>query len=64
MILSPPLYSLYILYELEFIRTPIGRPIISRNDGHTERISAFVDSLLQPIAKSQNSYLNRLYKLL
>ena len=30
--------------------TPVGRPI-------TERISSFVDSLLQPIAKSQKSYL-------
>ena len=27
------------------------------NDGPTERISSFVDSLLQPIAKSQNFYL-------
>ena len=27
------------------------------NDGPTERISSFVDSLLQPIAKSQKSYL-------
>ena len=27
------------------------------NDGPTERISAFIDSLLQPITKSQKSYL-------
>ena len=27
------------------------------NDGPTKRISSFVDSLLQPIAKSQKSYL-------
>ena len=27
------------------------------NDGPTERISSFVDGLLQPIAKSQKSYL-------
>ena len=37
--------------------TPVGRPIISGCEGPTERISSFVDSLLQPIAKSQKSYL-------
>ena len=37
--------------------TPVGRPIISGYEGSTERISSFVDSLLQPIAKSQKSYL-------
>lgn len=35
----------------------MGRPIISGNDGPTERISSFVDHILQPIAKSQRSYL-------
>ena len=34
-----------------------GRPIISGCDGPTERISAFVNSLLQPIMKEQRSYL-------
>ena len=37
--------------------TPVGRPIVAGNDGPTERISSFVDGLLQPIAKSQKSYL-------
>ena len=37
--------------------TPVGRPIVAGNDGPTERILSFVDSLLQPIAKSQKSYL-------
>ena len=37
--------------------TPVGRPIISGCDGPTERISAFVDHLLQPIAEIQPSYL-------
>ena len=37
--------------------TPVGRPIISGCEGPTESISSFVDSLLQPIAKSQKSYL-------
>ena len=36
---------------------PVGRPIISGCDGPTERISAFVDRLIQPIAKIQNSYI-------
>ena len=36
---------------------PVGRPIISSCEGPTERISSFVDSLLQPIAKLHNSYL-------
>ena len=31
--------------------TPVGRPIVSGSGGSTERISNFVDSLLQPIAK-------------
>ena len=48
-----------VFYTLTKIHkpTPVGRPIISGNDGPTERISAFIDSLLQPIAKSQKSYL-------
>ena len=37
--------------------TPVGRPIITGYEGPTERISSFVDSLLQPIAESQKSYL-------
>ena len=36
---------------------PVGRPIISGCNGPTERISAFVDKLIQPIAKIQNSYI-------
>ena len=34
-----------------------SRPIISGCDSPTERISAFVDSLLQPIIKEQQSYI-------
>ena len=37
--------------------TTVGRPIISGCDGPTERISAFVDKLLQPVAQSQKSYI-------
>ena len=34
-----------------------SRPIISGCDSPTERISAFVDTLLQPIRKEQQSYI-------
>ena len=46
-------------YTLTKIHKPtlVGRPIISNCNGPTERISAFVDSLLQPISTSQTSYL-------
>ena len=37
--------------------TLVGRPIISRCDGPTERLSSFVDELLQPIAQIQDLYL-------
>ena len=48
-----------VVYTLTKIRklTPVGRPIISGCDGPTERISAFVDHLIQPIAQKQASYL-------
>ena len=36
---------------------PVGRPIISGCEGPTERLSFFVDKLLQPIAQKQKSYL-------
>ena len=34
--------------------TPVGRPIVSGSSGPTERISSFVDSLLQPIAQNKS----------
>ena len=37
--------------------TPVGRPIISGVSGPTEKLSAFVDKLLQSIAQQQKSYL-------
>ena len=48
-----------IFYTLTKIHkpTPVGRPIISGCDGPTEKISAFLDRLLQPIAQRQASYL-------
>ena len=49
----PQFYTLTKIHK----PTPVGRPIISGCEGPTERISSFVDSILQPIAKSQKSYL-------
>ena len=54
---NPP--RIPIFYTLTKIHkpNPVGRPIISGCDSATERISSFVDYLLQPIAKIQKSYL-------
>ena len=49
----PEFYTLTKIHKL----TLVGRPIISGCNGPTERISAFVDTLLQPISISQASYL-------
>ena len=48
-----------VFYTLTKIHKPtlVGRPIISGCDGLTERLSPFVDKILQPIAKEQESYL-------
>ena len=48
-----------VFYTLTKIHkpTPVGRPIISGCSGPTERISAFVDHLIQPIAQLKASYL-------
>ena len=37
--------------------TPVKRPIISGCEGPTDKLSLFVDKLLQPIAQQQKSYL-------
>ena len=39
--------------------TLTGRPIISGCDGPTERISSFLDHILQPIAKAKKSYTSK-----
>ena len=49
----PEFYTLTKIHKPK----PVGRPTISGCDGLTERISAFVDRLIQPIAKIQNSYI-------
>ena len=48
-----------VFYTLTKIHKPVrtGRPIISGCEGPTEKLSAFVDKLLQPIAQQQKSYL-------
>ena len=47
------------VYTLTKIHKPTlpGRPIISGCDGPTERISSFLDHILQPIAQAKKSYL-------
>ena len=49
----PEFYTLTKIHK----PTPVGRPIISGCDGPTEKLSSFVDKLLQPIAQQQKSYL-------
>ena len=44
---TPVFYTLTKIHK----PTPVGRPIISGCDGLALRLSAFVDKLLQPIAK-------------
>ena len=48
-----------VFYTLTKINkpSPVGRPIISGCECPTERLSNFVDKLLQPIAQQQRSYL-------
>ena len=50
---TPVFYTLTKIHK----PTPVARPIISGCDGPTARLSAFVNKLLQPIAKEQESYL-------
>ena len=54
---NPP--RIPIFYMLAKIHKPklVGRPIISCCDGPTERISSFVNTLLQPIAQKQKSFI-------
>ena len=46
----PEVYTLTKIHK----PVPVGRPIVSGSGGPTERISSFVDSLLQPIAKNKS----------
>ena len=53
---NPP--RIPIFYTLTKIHkpTPVGRPIISGCDGPTERMSAFIDRLIQSISQKQDWY--------
>ena len=54
---TPP--RIPVFYTLTKIHksTPVGRPMISGCNGPTEKLSCFVDKILQPIAQQQKSYL-------
>ena len=55
---NPPLIPVFDTLAKIHEPKPVKRPIISGFEGPTERISSFVDSLLQPVAKVQKWYLN------
>ena len=50
--LGSTLYTVPKIHKLD----PPGRPIISGNGCPTEKISIFVDSFLQPLAMTLDSY--------
>ena len=56
---TPKLPRIPTFYTLTKIHKPkpVGRPITSGCEGPTQRIASFVDSLLQPIAQKQLSYI-------
>ena len=53
---QPRISEFYTLTKIHK-KTQVGRPNVSGSSGPTERISSFVDSLLQSIAIEQESYL-------
>ena len=54
---DPPRIPIFYTVTKIHKPNPVGRPIISGCEGPTERLSFFVDKLLQPIAQKQKSYL-------
>ncbi|CAH3136328.1 unnamed protein product, partial [Pocillopora meandrina] len=54
---NPPRIPIFYTFTKIHKPLPVGRPITSGCEGPTERISSFVDHLLQPIAQKQKSYL-------
>ena len=54
---NPPRVPVFYTLTKTHKPTPVGRPIVAGNDGPTERLSPFVDSILQSIAKSQKTHL-------
>ena len=59
MTLTPDPPQIPVFYTLKKIHKPtlVGRPIVSGCSGPTEKISAFVDHLIQSIAQQQALYL-------
>ena len=55
---NPPRITIFYTLTTIYKSKPVGRPIISGCDGPTERITSFVDTLLQPIAQKQKSFTN------
>ena len=55
---NPPRITIFYTLTTVYKPKPVGRPIISGCDGPTERITSFVDTLLQPIAQKQKSFTN------
>ena len=54
---NPRTPELYLLPKIHKGTTPVlGRPIVSANQSHTERISAFVDLFLAPIVRQGRSF--------
>ena len=54
---NPRTPELYLLPKIHKGTSPVpGRPIVSANESHTERISAFVDSFLAPIVRGGRSF--------
>ena len=54
---SPPRIPVFSTLTKNHKPIPVGRPIISGCGRLTEKISSFVDTLLQPIAQKQQSYI-------
>ena len=54
---NPPRITIFYTLRAIYKAEPVGRPIISGCDGPTERITSFVDTLLQPIAQKQKSFI-------
>ena len=54
---EPPTPELYLPPKIHKGTSPVpGRPIVSANESHTERISTFVDHFISPIVKTGRSY--------
>lgn len=60
---TPRTQLIYFLTKIH--KNPFGtRPIVSGNNGPTERISAFIDFFLQPTMGKINAYLKNSYELI